>query len=117
MVHGDDFTSLGKEEDLEWFRRRMESMYSVKHRGRRGPGEDDLKSIMILNRIVEWRKDEIRYEPDPRHVDIIMEGLKLKSQSKSRGTPGVKDKVSTEGEEECQGSEASEYRALAARGV
>ena len=53
MVHGDDFTVLGYEEDLDWFRRVISDKYEFKFRGRMGPGEGDDKSIRILNRVVE----------------------------------------------------------------
>ena len=37
MVHGDDFTLLGSEESLDWFREQIQSRYEVKLRGRLGP--------------------------------------------------------------------------------
>ena len=41
VVHGGDFTVLGYEEDLDWFRRAISHKYEVKFRGRVGPGEGD----------------------------------------------------------------------------
>ena len=39
VVHGDDFTVLGLEEDLDWFRRKISEVFEVKFRGRVGPAE------------------------------------------------------------------------------
>ena len=44
VVHGDDFTVLGHEEDLDWFRRVISETFEVKFRGRVGPGDNDDKS-------------------------------------------------------------------------
>ena len=35
----------------------MEKRFEYKHRGRIGPGEQDEKSIRILNRVVEWTEE------------------------------------------------------------
>ena len=74
-VHGGDFTVLAERRELDWFRMKMQGRYSVKFRGRLGPGKDDDKSIRILNRIVEWRKDDIRYDVEQRHADMIIKHL------------------------------------------
>ena len=57
VVHGDDFTVLGGEHQLDWFRRMINERYEVKFRGRIGPGEEDEESIRILNRVVTWTND------------------------------------------------------------
>ena len=54
VVHGDDLTVLGLEHQLDWFRKVIGARYTVKFRGRIGPGKNDMKQIRILNRIVEW---------------------------------------------------------------
>ena len=38
VVHGDDFTVLGWEAELNWMRNKMKSHYEVKFRGRLGRG-------------------------------------------------------------------------------
>ena len=53
-VHGDDFPLLGSNEDLGWFEKEINTKFEVKVRGRLGPGPNDMKSVRILNRIVEW---------------------------------------------------------------
>ena len=37
VVHGDDFTVLGWEVSLDWFWKKIQERYDVKHRGRLGP--------------------------------------------------------------------------------
>ena len=77
VIHGDDFTMLGSEEDLDWFRVKIEERFEVKIRGRLGPSEGDGKSIRILNRVVEWTNSGISYEADQRHAEIIVKQLGL----------------------------------------
>ena len=64
VVHGEDFTVLGMEEDLDWFRRKICEVFEVKFRGRIGPSENDDNHIRILNRVVEWTPSGIEYEAD-----------------------------------------------------
>jgi hypothetical protein len=76
-VHGDDFTMLGWEEDLDWFRKQIQERFEVKVKGRIGPGKEDEKSMRVLNRIVEWTEQGIEYETDQRHAEIIVRDLGL----------------------------------------
>ena len=66
-IHGDHFTVLAHEEQLDWFRREISKQFDAKFRGRIGPDIGDDKSIRILNRIVTWCPDGIKYEADQRH--------------------------------------------------
>ena len=50
--------------------------------------EDD-KTISILNRVVRWEKDHLRYEADPRHVEKLARDLGMEN-CKPYTTPGVK---------------------------
>ena len=59
VVHGDEFTVLGWESQVDWFWQKIKTKFLSKHRGRSGPGPSDLKSIRILNRIVEWSAEGI----------------------------------------------------------
>ena len=70
VVHGDDFTILGHESDLKWFRDKIRKRFEVKIRGRIGPDNGDEKSTRILNRIVEWTEEGINYEADQRHGEF-----------------------------------------------
>ena len=91
VVHGDDVTALGKTQGLDWFRKDISQRYEVKLRGRLGPNRNDDKSVRILNRIVEWGEDEIRYEADQRHAEIIIKHLGMRENTKGVTTPGIKE--------------------------
>ena len=53
VVHGDDFTVMGKEAELDWLRREVVRLL-VKFRGRLWPEEKDDKAVRVLNRVVAW---------------------------------------------------------------
>ena len=77
MVRGDDFTLLGTQEQLEWFRKKIKERFQVKFRGILGPSVKDDKEVTILNRTVRWDKTGITYKADPRHVEIVVEQLEI----------------------------------------
>ena len=62
VVWGDDFTFLGREEDLKWIAKLMSEWYDIKIRAIVGPGAGDDKEVRILNRSVTWMEDRIEYE-------------------------------------------------------
>ena len=68
VVHGDDFTSLATESNLRWLTKQLESRFLIKDRGILGPGKQDIKEIRLLNRIIAWESDHIRFEADQRHA-------------------------------------------------
>jgi hypothetical protein len=85
VAHGDDFTALGYEPDLDWFRKMISERYEVKFRGRLGPGRNDDKSVRILNRIVEWSDQGISYEADQRHAGHgVRRGFKCSGHPRSQ---------------------------------
>ena len=55
----------------------MENKFEYKHRGRLGPCEKDDKSIRILNRVVSWDGEGIKYEADQRHAEVIAQQMKV----------------------------------------
>ena len=119
-VHGDDFTVLGYIDDLDWFNKEMNTKFEVKCRGIIGPAPGDLKSIKILNRIIEWDNDGIQYEPDQRHAEILIREMGLLPSSKSVITPGVKVKAESssstaQGSNPSGDSNATSFRRLTAR--
>ena len=87
-VHGDDITLLGSDADLGWFELNITEEFEVKVRGRLGPGEEDMKSIRILNRIIEWAKDGLWHEADQGHADIIVTELGLEEGKVKSVVPG-----------------------------
>ena len=82
-----------------------------------GPKRGDDKSVRILNRVVSWISEGIRYEPDQRHADIIIGRLGMKGK-KALSTPGVKPanmKDEEDDDEPIEAAYATEYRRLVAR--
>ncbi len=71
----------------------------MKFRGRLGPQQKDDKAIRILNRVVQWDEDGIKYEADQRHAEIIKEQLGMKGGTKSVNTPSTKEGGKEEGDE------------------
>ena len=115
VVHGDDFTILGHEEDLDWFRERIQTEFEVTFRGRIGPSPKDTKSIKLLNRVIEWNDEGISYEADQRHTDMIIGMLGYKvGESKSLKVPGEKF-ILGENEEPISSAESTQFRAIVAR--
>ena len=55
VVHGDDFTFLGYDEDLRRIRADMERWYKIKVRGVLGADDDGLKEVTLLSRKIRWR--------------------------------------------------------------
>ena len=115
VVHGDDFTFLGCDDQLDFCTKMMTSEYDVKIRGRMGPDAKDDKSITILNRCVEWKTDGIHYEADPRHAEILIRELKLEG-TKPVVSPGIKSAPVPDDQNPHLGPEQStKFRQLIAR--
>ena len=114
VIHGDDFTLLGHSENLDWFRKEICNKFEVKMRGRLGPEESDDKSIRILNRVVEWNSEGIKYEADQRHADIIVEMMGLDESSKALRILGANPNTK-HNDNPFSDSDATLYRAVAAR--
>ena len=62
----------------------------LKLRGRMGHGENDIKEIRLLNRIIRLEKDGLLYEADPRHAELLGRALGLE-EARPVPTPGVKN--------------------------
>ena len=116
MVHGDDFTVLGRKRDLDWLRGGVQTKMEVKFKERLERGRPG--AVRILNRIVSVGEKGIEYEADQRHAEIVMRDLGVHEGSKGLSTPGS----SQEGRSD-QGGHGekgefpgdSVYRAVAAR--
>ena len=89
MVHGDGFTALGLDADLNWYEAELQKSFEIKIRGRLGEGCEGPQEIIILNRIVSANDKGLNYEADPRHGDLLSSSLWLTPES-SAATPGVK---------------------------
>jgi hypothetical protein len=114
VVHGDDFTFSGMDADLTWIENLMKSWFEVKVRARLGPEPDDDKEIVVLGRVVTWKDDCIEYQADPRHRSIVLEQFGFEEGSKGLTASG-KAEDQDDDDEELEGQEATEFRAMAAR--
>lgn len=95
VVHGDDFTVLGRDDSLDWLRERIGEEYEVKFRGRLGPKNKHEKEIRLLSRVITWTEEGIEWEADQRHAEIIVRDLGLNSGSKGVSTPGTQERRSS----------------------
>ena len=73
VVHGDDFTLCGLEEDLDWITKLIAGWFEIKVRGTLGPAPEDDKEIVILGRTVRWCDWGIEWEADKKHRNLLME--------------------------------------------
>ena len=89
VVHGDDFTALAGDAELDWYESKLKESFEIKVRGRLGEGCKGPQQIKILNRVVTASDQGLTYEADPRHCDLLMASLNLTSTS-SAASPGVK---------------------------
>jgi len=89
-VHGDDFTTVGPKVDLDWLEAQMQEHYELTIQPRMGPGPQDAKEAVILNRIIRWTESGIEYEADPRQVEKLVVETGLASDTNSCATPGLR---------------------------
>ncbi len=87
-VHGDDFTTVGPKEDLDWLEEQMQEHYELTIQPRMGPGPGDAKEAVILNRITRWSENGIEYEADPRQSERLISECGLVG-SKGAAIPGA----------------------------
>ncbi len=75
VVHGDDFTIMGIDSNLKCITAELQKAYELKVRATLGLEPQCDKSVRILKRIVSWNEQGIQYEPDHRHVKIVIKSL------------------------------------------
>ena len=88
-VHGDDFTSAGPNVELDRLQSGLEGKYELRLGARLGPGDQDAKEILVLNRAIRWTEQGLEYEADPRQGERLLEGIGLAGECKSVATPGL----------------------------
>ena len=88
-VHGDDFTTIGPKHQLDAFELELASKYELRKSPRLGPGPEDAKEGVILNRIVRWTEAGLEYEADPRQSEKLIEELGMGGVN-AAPTPGMK---------------------------
>jgi hypothetical protein len=114
-VHGDDFTSAGPKVELDWLQSQLEGKYELRLGGRLGPGDQDAKEVLVLNRAIRWAEHGLGYEANARQGERLLEGLGL-AGANSVATPGSKPLLEQlEGDKPLPTSEVTGFRGLAAR--
>ena len=115
-VHGDDFTAAGAAEDLDWYESQISKAYEITIQPRLGPGDEDAKEAVVLNRIIRWTSTGVEYEADPRQAEKLLIETGLDENVNSVATPGVRlsfDEI--EKDEPLEQKFHTSFRAAAAR--
>ena len=90
-VRGDDVTIVGCKANHDWFKAELEKYFGLKEAHRLGPGPEDHKEAVVLNRVVRWIRDGLEYEADPRQGEKLLRDFQLDGDGvKEAETPGVK---------------------------
>ena len=88
-VHGGDFTTVGPKEDLDWLETEIQEHYELTIKPRMGPGPQDAKEAVILNRIIRWTSSGIEYEADPRQAEKLIAECGM-TDTNTVATPGLR---------------------------
>ena len=57
VVHGDDFTALGVDSDLDWYESKLQEVFEIKIRGRLGEGCKGEQEIIRMNSLFHQLHD------------------------------------------------------------
>ena len=118
-VHGDDMIIDAEEEDAVKTETFLKTKMLIKRRAMLGFDSKHDKTVTILNRIIELKieggQEVMTYEPDPRHVEIVVASLGLdQDKSKAVSTPGVKS-AEMENNELLTGDMVRKFRSVCMR--
>ena len=93
VVHGDDFTCLGTDHNLNKYEAATPKELEVELRGRLGTDPSDAQEMKILNRVVRVTPRGLSYEADPRHAELLAKSMGVVHVEGRRitHTPGDKD--------------------------
>ena len=117
-VHGDDFTIVANDEQLEYMGKKFKERYEVKM-DILGPSQPHLQEVRVLNRIIRWGTHGLEYEPDQRHAEKVVSDLQLE-KAKPVSTPWTDEQVKQRSVNPTRDEPLSEmqmrnYRGIAAR--
>ena len=116
VVHGDDFTFLGYDDDLKDVVEAMQHWYELKVRAVLGGEAGDDREVTILNRRLRWEGDTIEYEADLKHAQVICQELGLGESSRGLSCPIVKETIDAAVTDEVLGkADVKHFRGVAAR--
>ena len=116
LVHGDDFITVGSRDSAKKFRDALEKRFKIKTQLVGAGGGEEQGEARVLNRILRVTPQGWEYEPDPRHIDLLIDGLGLK-EAKAVSTPGEDDRKWEEEEnaKDLPAGQAKIFRGHAAR--
>ena len=115
VVHGDDFTLCGLEEDLDWITELIKTWFDIKVRATMGPDDKDDKEVVILGRTLRWKTWGIEWEADPKHRRVVLEYFGLRDD-KADGLNYNGDKHRKE-DDDFEQEDVDEYEATIFRGL
>ena len=117
VVHGDDFTFKGHDDDLDFAAGILREEYELKIRGRLGSGPGDCKEMDILGRIIKLESRGCTWQADPRHRKLVIEHFGFNERTKALTTTGNKSTSKEEEQDEILLTklEATQFRAVTAR--
>ena len=98
-VHGHDFLALATDENLSWYEANLKNACELGDCTRLGPCPHHSKEIRILNRILKIDADGLKWDADPRHLELLAKSLDLEACRKE-SIPGdnAKDPIDAEHE-------------------
>ena len=117
LVHGDDFVSVGQPEELKWMKTKLSQRFEIKTSMVGMNAQDgEIREARILNRVIRVTPQGWEYEADQRHADLIIQETGASDKSTLSHPGGDKKVLEEEGDsKELTGSEATRFRAVAAR--
>lgn len=77
-VHGDDFVTVGAQEDSLWLKGILESKFEISTVSV-GHQEGDERDAKVFNRIITEVEGGSNYEADARHAELIIWNLRLQN--------------------------------------
>ena len=93
----------------------LEARYELREDGRVGPGDDDVKDLTVLNRILRRTPEGLEYEVDPRQGEKLIESMRLDANCNVAATPGIKPLLEQlEKDVELPAGSRTDFRGLAA---
>ena len=117
--HGDDFITCGSRAQAREFHESAGRHLLLKHVATLGPSSalGDSQEVRCLNRIIRWARppyssteEHIEYEPDPRHVEIVIANMGLSTTSKGLSSPGAREEASADTRTRLSESDRTAYR-------
>ena len=74
IVHGDELETLGPAPNLVWLATQLRARWILSERGILEPlgVPNTTQCIRRLSQSITWTREGIAWEPDPRHVDVVV---------------------------------------------